>query len=154
MHLHLIAVGQRMPDWVRAGFSEYAKRMPRELKLELKVVSAPSGALDPASLRRREAELLRAACPTGVRLIALDEQGDCVNTADLARRLENWQLQGQDVALLIGGANGLEPELRAEAEWVWSLSRLTFPHMLVRVLVAEQLYRAWSLLHNHPYHRA
>ena len=154
MHLHLIAVGQRMPDWVQTGFAEYADRMPRELKLELKVVSAPPGALDPASLRRREAELLRAASPKGARLIALDERGDCVNTADLARRLENWQLQGQDLALLIGGANGLAPELRAEAEWVWSLSRLTFPHMLVRVLVAEQLYRAWSLLRNHPYHRA
>jgi len=154
MRLHLLAVGQRMPDWVAAGFAEYAERMPRELSLRLKVVNAPSGALDPASLRRREAQLLRAALPQAARVVALDEHGDCVSTSDLARRLQQWQQHGQDVVLLIGGASGLDPALRAEAEWVWSLSPLTFPHMLVRVLVAEQLYRAWSVLANHPYHRA
>ncbi len=156
MRLHLLAIGQRMPDWIATGFAEYAGRMPREAALVLQAVASPaqSRAMDAASVRRVEAQALLAAVPARALLVALDEQGAGVDTAALAARFARWQQSGRDVALLIGGANGLDPTLRQQADWIWSLSPLTFPHMLVRVLVAEQLYRAWSLLNHHPYHRA
>ncbi|WP_018878083.1 MULTISPECIES: 23S rRNA (pseudouridine(1915)-N(3))-methyltransferase RlmH [unclassified Thioalkalivibrio] len=156
MRLDLIAIGKRMPDWVAAGFDEYAGRLPRELNLNLQALAGPSGAksMDTATLLRREGEILLKAIPEGARVILLDERGKGVDTRGVARRLEDWQQDGRDVALVIGGAAGLDEAVRARAEWAWSLSPLTFPHMLVRVLVAEQLYRAWSLLNNHPYHRA
>ncbi|WP_018882761.1 MULTISPECIES: 23S rRNA (pseudouridine(1915)-N(3))-methyltransferase RlmH [unclassified Thioalkalivibrio] len=156
MRLDLIAIGKRMPDWVAAGFDEYAGRLPRELNLNLQALAGPSGAksMDTATLLRREGEILLKAIPEGARVILLDERGKGVDTRGVARRLEDWQQDGRDVALVIGGAAGLDEAVRTRAEWAWSLSPLTFPHMLVRVLVAEQLYRAWSLLNNHPYHRA
>jgi 23S rRNA (pseudouridine1915-N3)-methyltransferase len=156
MRLHLLAIGQRMPEWVAAGFDEYAGRLPREASLVLQAVASParSRAMDAATLRRVEGQALLAAVPPQALRVALDEQGEVVDTRGLAERLARWQQSGRDVALMIGGASGLDPALRDQADWVWSLSPLTFPHMLVRVLVAEQLYRAWSLLHNHPYHRA
>ncbi|WP_018174539.1 MULTISPECIES: 23S rRNA (pseudouridine(1915)-N(3))-methyltransferase RlmH [unclassified Thioalkalivibrio] len=156
MRLDLIAIGKRMPDWVAAGFDEYAGRLPRELNLNLQALAGPSGAksMDTATLLRREGEILLKAIPEGARVILLDERGKGVDTKGVARRLADWQQDGRDVALVIGGAAGLDEAVRARAEWAWSLSPLTFPHMLVRVLVAEQLYRAWSLLNNHPYHRA
>lgn len=156
MRLHILAIGARMPSWIAEGFTEYAQRMPRELSLHLQALAAParSRSLDRSSLRRREAELLRAAVPAQAWVVALDEQGQSVDTSALAKRLQHWQHSGRDVALLIGGAEGLDDSLRRQADWVWSLSPLTFPHLLVRVLVAEQLYRAWSLLNHHPYHRA
>lgn len=156
MRLDLIAIGKRMPDWVAAGFAEYAGRLPRELSLNLHALPGPSGAksMDTATLLRREGEILLKAIPDGARVITLDEHGKCVDTRGVATRLAGWQEDGRDVALVIGGAAGLDAAVRARAEWAWSLSPLTFPHMLVRVLVAEQLYRAWSLLNNHPYHRA
>ncbi|WP_018872235.1 23S rRNA (pseudouridine(1915)-N(3))-methyltransferase RlmH [Thioalkalivibrio sp. ALJ16] len=156
MRLDLIAIGKRMPDWVAAGFDEYAGRLPRELNLNLQALAGPSGAksMDTATLLRREGEILLKAIPEGARVILLDERGKGVDTRGVARRLEDWQQDGRDVALVIGGAAGLDDTVRSRAEWAWSLSPLTFPHMLVRVLVAEQLYRAWSLLNNHPYHRA
>ncbi|WP_019624775.1 23S rRNA (pseudouridine(1915)-N(3))-methyltransferase RlmH [Thioalkalivibrio thiocyanoxidans] len=156
MRLDLIAIGKRMPDWVAAGFDEYAGRLPRELNLNLQALAGPSGAksMDTATLLRREGEILLKAIPEGARVILLDERGKGVDTKGVARRLADWQRDGRDVALVIGGAAGLDDAVRARAEWAWSLSPLTFPHMLVRVLVAEQLYRAWSLLNNHPYHRA
>ncbi|WP_018881298.1 MULTISPECIES: 23S rRNA (pseudouridine(1915)-N(3))-methyltransferase RlmH [unclassified Thioalkalivibrio] len=156
MRLDLIAIGKRMPDWVAAGFDEYAGRLPRELNLNLQALAGPSGAksMDTATLLRREGEILLKAIPEGARVILLDERGKGVDTKSVARRLADWQQDGRDVALVIGGAAGLDEAVRARAEWAWSLSPLTFPHMLVRVLVAEQLYRAWSLLNNHPYHRA
>ncbi|MBS3800230.1 MAG: 23S rRNA (pseudouridine(1915)-N(3))-methyltransferase RlmH [Thioalkalivibrio sp.] len=156
MRVKLIAIGKRMPDWVAAGFREYAGRLPRELELKLQTLSGPAGAksMDTATLLRREGEILLKAIPAAARVIVLDERGRSVDTRGLARRLEGWQTEGHDVALVIGGAAGLDDAVRARAEWAWSLSPLTFPHMLVRVLVAEQLYRAWSLLQNHPYHRA
>lgn len=156
MRLDLIAIGKRMPDWVADGFAEYAGRLPRELELNLQALSGPSGAksMDTTTLLRREGEILLKAIPEGARVILLDERGKAVDTRGVAKRLEGWQTDGRDVALVIGGAAGLDEAVRARAEWAWSLSPLTFPHMLVRVLVAEQLYRAWSLLNNHPYHRA
>ncbi|WP_019024836.1 MULTISPECIES: 23S rRNA (pseudouridine(1915)-N(3))-methyltransferase RlmH [unclassified Thioalkalivibrio] len=156
MRLDLIAIGKRMPDWVAAGFDEYAGRLPRELNLNLQVLAGPSGAksMDTATLLRREGEILLKAIPEGARVILLDERGKGVDTKGVARRLADWQQDGRDIALVIGGAAGLDEAVRARAEWAWSLSPLTFPHMLVRVLVAEQIYRAWSLLNNHPYHRA
>jgi 23S rRNA (pseudouridine1915-N3)-methyltransferase len=156
MRLHLLAIGQRMPDWVAAGFAEYADRMPRELPLALKALPNParSRAMDAVTLRRVEGQALLAAVPAQALVVALDERGQAADTRAVAERLAGWQQAGRDVVLIIGGAAGLDDAVRERADWVWSLSPLTFPHMLVRVLVAEQIYRAWSLLNNHPYHRA
>jgi len=156
MRLHLLAIGQRMPDWVATGFAEYAARMPRELSLVLRALPNParSRAMDTATLRRVEGQTLLAAVPAQALMVALDERGRVVDTRAVAERLAGWQQSGRDVALIIGGAAGLDDAVRERADWVWALSPLTFPHMLVRVLVAEQIYRAWSLLNNHPYHRA
>lgn len=156
MRLHLVAIGQRMPDWVTAGFEDYAARMPRDARLHLNALNIParSRAMDAETLRRNEASALLSAIPRQALVVALDEGGQVVDTAALASRFAGWQQSGRDVAFLVGGANGLEAAVRERADWTWSLSPLTFPHMLVRVLVAEQLYRAWSLLNHHPYHRA
>ncbi|WP_019589172.1 MULTISPECIES: 23S rRNA (pseudouridine(1915)-N(3))-methyltransferase RlmH [unclassified Thioalkalivibrio] len=156
MRLHLIAIGRRMPDWVASGFAEYRDRLPREWGFQLHALATPAGSksMDATTRLRREGEALLKAVPEGARIITLDERGRKVDTRGLAQRLAGWQDDGRDVALLIGGADGLDTTVRERAEWAWSLSPLTFPHMLVRVLVAEQLYRAWSLLNNHPYHRA
>jgi 23S rRNA (pseudouridine1915-N3)-methyltransferase len=156
MRLQLLAIGQRMPDWVATGFAEYAGRMPRDMALTLQALPNParSRALDTSTLRRVEGQALLAAVPGQALVVALDEGGDVVDTRAMAGRLARWQQSGRDVALVIGGAAGLDDAVRERADWVWSLSPLTFPHMLVRILVAEQLYRAWSLLNNHPYHRA
>jgi 23S rRNA (pseudouridine1915-N3)-methyltransferase len=156
MRLQLLAIGQRMPEWVATGFAEYAGRMPRDMVLTLQALPNParSRALDASTLRRVEGQALLAAVPGQALVVALDEGGDVVDTRAMAGRLARWQQSGRDVALVIGGAAGLDDAVRERADWVWSLSPLTFPHMLVRILVAEQLYRAWSLLNNHPYHRA
>lgn len=145
-----------MPDWVAAGFDDYAARMPRELPMALRALPSParSRAMDTATLRRLEGQALLAAIPGQALVVALDERGRAVDTRGLADRLAGWQQSGRDVALVVGGAAGLDDAVRARADWLWSLSPLTFPHMLVRVLVAEQIYRAWSLLNHHPYHRA
>lgn len=155
MRLHLLAVGQKMPGWMAEGFREYAGRMPPELRLEL-VELAPGdrgrgGSVDRA--REVEAGRLLGAVPRGARVIALDAGGREETTEQLARRMSGWLQEGRDMALLVGGPDGLAPECLARSEYRWSLSRLTLPHMLVRVVVAEQLYRAWSILANHPYHR-
>ena len=155
MRLHLLAVGRKMPGWIAEGFREYAGRMPPELRLEL-VELAPGdrgggGRVDRA--REVEAGRLLGAVPRGARIIALDAGGREETTEQLARRMSGWLQEGRDMALLVGGPDGLAPECLARSEYRWSLSRLTLPHMLVRVVVAEQLYRAWSILANHPYHR-
>jgi 23S rRNA (pseudouridine1915-N3)-methyltransferase len=156
MRLQLLAIGQRMPGWVATGFAEYAGRMPRDLPLTLQELPNParSRAMDTATLRRMEGQALIAAVPGQALVVALDEAGEAVDTRGLAGRIERWQRSGRDVVLVVGGAAGLDHAVRERADWVWSLSPLTFPHMLVRVLVAEQLYRGWSLLNRHPYHRA
>lgn len=156
MKIHLLAVGARMPDWVKAGYAEFAGRLPRECALSLSEIPAGKRVrnADVARIVRDEGERLLAAVPAGSQVIALDERGQAWSTAELAERLAGWLQDGRDVSLLIGGPDGLDPACRARADLEWSLSRLTLPHALARVLVAEQLYRAWSLLHHHPYHRA
>ncbi|MBL6749828.1 MAG: 23S rRNA (pseudouridine(1915)-N(3))-methyltransferase RlmH [Nevskia sp.] len=156
MRLRLLAVGTRMPAWVQAGYAEYAARLPRELRLELLEIPAPARGARPdiARLRQAEGEKMLRAIGAQAHVVALDEKGERLDTAAWAGALGQW-LQGQrEVCLLVGGADGLAPECLARAQARWSLSPLTFPHPLVRVLVAEQLYRAWSLLEGHPYHRA
>lgn len=156
MKIHLLAVGTRMPDWVRTGYAEYAQRLPPECALQL--IEIPASKRGPKAdigrALREEGERLRAAIPAGSCLIAMDERGQQWSTTELAEQLTGWLRDGRDVSLLVGGPDGLDATCRTRAERCWSLSRLTLPHPLVRVLIAEQLYRAWSLLHNHPYHRA
>lgn len=151
----IAAVGNRMPGWVDEAFADYAKRMPRELSLELVAVKAEprtSGKTVPA-LMAAEGERLRGALPPRCRRIVLDERGAEITTRALAARLESWAREGDDVAFLIGGPDGLDPALRAEAAEALRLSGLTLPHGLVRVMLAEALYRAASLIKGHPYHR-
>ncbi len=156
MRIRLIAVGTRMPGWVKEGFADYAGRMPRECKLELvEIPVAERGKnADIPRLKRAEAEKILKAIPADARVIAFEEGGETLGTDQWAQALKGWLQGGRDVALLIGGPDGLAPEALARADRRWSLSRLTLPHALARVLVAEQLYRAWTRLTNHPYHRA
>lgn len=155
MRLVVAAVGQRPPAWAQAAWDDYAKRFPPELKLELQAVKAEprSGGKTPSALRAAEAVRLRAACPKGARRVALDERGAALTTAQLAERLRFWLGDGRDVALLIGGPDGLDATLKAEADEQLRLSDLTLAHAFVRPLLAEALYRAWSLTAGHPYHR-
>ena len=155
MRIRLIAVGTRMPDWVTAGFQEYSKRMPRDCALEL--VEIPLGKrgknADTARAMEQEGQQILAAIGREDRVIALEVTGQPWTTEDLSRQLANWRMSGQDVSLLVGGPDGLPESCRQRAQAQWSLSRLTLPHPLVRILLAEQLYRAWTILNNHPYHR-
>ncbi len=156
MKIHLIAVGERMPAWMQQGYEEYARRLPRECALKL-VEIAPGRRGKNADTARAvldEGRRLLAAIPKGARVIALEVNGRPWSTEQLAERLQGWLGGGSDVALLVGGPEGLSDEARAAAGQQWSLSPLTLPHPLVRVILAEQLYRAWSILNNHPYHRA
>lgn len=156
MRIHLIAVGQRMPAWVTAGYEEYAKRLPPSCSLSL-VEIAPGHRGKGADVQRaiqEEGRRVLAAIPARARVVALDERGRAWTTAEVSARLADWLQGGQDVTLLIGGPDGHAPDCRVRAEQLWSLSPLTLPHPLVRIVVAEQLYRAWSLLQGHPYHRA
>lgn len=156
MRIHLIAVGQKMPGWVTQGYQEYTKRLPRECRLELHEI-APGHrgkGQDPKRAMADEGQRMLAAIPRDTRVIALDERGKNWSTPDVSKQLGNWLGGGQDVCLLVGGPDGLSPECKQCADQTWSLSRLVFPHPVVRILLAEQLYRAWSLLNNHPYHRA
>lgn len=155
MKLQIVAVGTRMPDWVETGYAEFAKRMPRELPLSLVEIKAePRTSGKPVeALMAAEAQRIVAALPPRCHRVILDERGADLSTRQLSQRLSGWMAQGDDVALIIGGADGLAPELKATAHESLRLSSLTLPHALVRVLLAEQLYRAVSLLKNHPYHR-
>ena len=154
MKIQLIAVGTKMPDWVTAGFNEYQRRFPKEIPLEL--IEIPAGKrgknADIARILQKEGELTMAAAGKS-RIVTLDIPGKAWTTEQLAQQLEVWKQDGRDVALLIGGPEGLSPECKAAAEQSWSLSPLTLPHPLVRIVVAESLYRAWSITTNHPYHR-
>ena len=144
-----------MPDWVTSGFSEYVRRMPRECSVELVEVNAAkrARARSKVQLLDEEAGYLLAAIKPQDRVIALAEKGKAYSTLELSQQLQGWLQGGQDIALLIGGADGLAPEVMARVDSSWSLSRLTYAHPLVRVVLAEQLYRAWSVLGNKPYHR-
>jgi 23S rRNA (pseudouridine1915-N3)-methyltransferase len=154
MKLLIVAVGQRVPDWAQTAWDDYAKRFPSELKVELKAVKTePRGSKTLESLYAAERERIEAAIPRGCRIVALDERGTSLNTVALAAKLRQWQLEADDVALVIGGPDGLAPEFRKMAHERIRLSDLTLPHAMVRVLLIEQLYRAWSINANHPYHR-
>ncbi|TVS18089.1 MAG: 23S rRNA (pseudouridine(1915)-N(3))-methyltransferase RlmH [Gammaproteobacteria bacterium] len=155
MRLKLVAVGVRVPGWVDAGFADYARRLPRDCRLELVAVAAADRRQGRGveHWREEEAERLLAAAGRDARLIALDVTGRSLSTEDLSLRLEAWRMEGRDIAMLIGGPDGLAPRCLERAEMRWSLSSLTLPHALVRVVVAEQIYRAWTLMTGHPYHR-
>ena len=156
MRIHLLAVGNRMPAWVEEGYAEYAKRLPPECALVLKEIAPEPRTKNarPERLREMEGARLLAALPRAAVVVALEVGGRPWSTEDLATRLAGWLAGGRDVALMVGGPDGLSDACRAAASMQWSLSSLTLPHPLVRVIVAEQVYRAWSLLRGHPYHRA
>ncbi len=154
MKLYVVAVGQRVPDWAQTAWDDYAKRFPPELKVELKAVKTePRGSRTLETIFAAERERIEAAIPKGARIVALDERGTSVTTVALAGKLKEWQLASDDVALVIGGPDGLDPAFRKSAHERIRLSDLTLPHAMVRVLLVEQLYRAWSINANHPYHR-
>ncbi len=152
--LSLLAVGTAS-RWVREGFEEYHRRLPHALKPVVhEVRQAKAAERLSGRIRVAETQRLLDASPKGAAIVLLDPEGELVTTEAWAGRLASWQASGRAVAFLIGGADGLDPDARAEAEWVWSLSPLTFPHAFVRLIWIEQLYRAWTLLNHHPYHRA
>ncbi|MCH9742204.1 MAG: 23S rRNA (pseudouridine(1915)-N(3))-methyltransferase RlmH [Proteobacteria bacterium] len=155
MQLKLICVGQKMPNWVVAGYEEYAVRLTGQCRLTLVEVPPAKRTKTGAPVKYMEEEALRiesALVGNPIRVI-LDEHGAVVDTKAVAKRLETWLPSGRDVALIVGGPDGLAPSIKAKADWTWSLTPLTLPHPLVRVVLAEQLYRAWSLMNHHPYHR-
>ena len=155
MKLLVVAIGQRQPAWADAAWAEFAKRLPPEMRLELKVLKAEprSSGKTAAQCMAAEAQRFEAALPKGVRRVALDEHGSRLTTVQLADRLRHWRADGRDAALLIGGPDGLDPALKTSADETMRLSDLTLPHAFARVLLAEALYRAWSVLEGHPYHR-
>jgi len=155
MHIRVLAVGSRQPAWVSTAFDEYRVRLPRNWRFALKEIPTASRKRGEAgSAMAAEADAILAELGADERMVALDECGTQVTSEGLADWLEAWQNGGRDVCLVIGGPDGLAPGCLARAEKRWSLSRLTLPHGLVRILLAEQLYRAWSLTTSHPYHRA
>ncbi|WP_297795631.1 23S rRNA (pseudouridine(1915)-N(3))-methyltransferase RlmH [uncultured Marinobacter sp.] len=156
MRLRLICVGQKMPDWVSLGYTDYARRMPPELPLELVEIPMAHRGKNPdiARLMQKESDSILSAAGPRDRVVALEVGGRPWSTEKLANQLENWQQDGRDVSFLVGGPDGLADACRQRADQLWSLSPLTLPHPLVRILLAEQLYRAWSITRNHPYHRA
>lgn len=155
MRVRIVAVGTRLPDWQQQGFQEYARRLPKECAVELVEIPAATRGKSTATHQaiQKESDRMLAALGKNDYVIALDQPGTQYATEDLAGLLEMWLGQGRNVAMLIGGADGLSDACRTRADLRWSLSDLTLPHGLVRVLVAEQVYRAWSILRGHPYHR-
>ena len=153
--LSLLAVARRTPAWIEAGFNEYNKRLPRELRIKLEEIPpARRGAGRPLEqLLLAEAETLRRQLPKDGRIIALDELGSMQTTREFASRLDGWHRDGLPTCFVIGGADGLHDSVKQAAGEIWSLSSYTLPHALVRVLLAEQIYRAWCILQGHPYHR-
>ncbi|MFA5664359.1 23S rRNA (pseudouridine(1915)-N(3))-methyltransferase RlmH [Castellaniella sp.] len=156
MKLHVCAVGQRMPGWVQAAWDDYARRMPRDCPLVLHEIRPESRALGktPGQLMRAEALRIEAALPDGALRIILDEHGKALDTMQLAQLVQQWRDSGTDAAFVIGGPDGLDAGLKRSAHQTLRLSSLTLPHPMVRILLAEQLYRAWSILTGHPYHRS
>lgn len=155
MKLHLISVGQRLPNWAESACVDYLKRFPRSQPIVLHEIKAESRTGNRTAQQIMDAEAVRieSAIPAGARRVILDERGADLTTVNLAKRLENWQLEAQDVALVIGGADGIAPALKETAHEMIRLSSMTLPHALARVLLAEQLYRATTVLSGHPYHR-
>jgi len=155
MNINLIAVGKKMPSWIDSGFKEYAKRMPAELSLNLIEVMAVKNTknFNLQQILEREGRKILAAIPANNYVVVLDVRGKRFSTEKLAEQLQIWRENARDISLLVGGPEGLSERCLARAELKWSLSSLTFPHSLVRVIVAEQIYRAFSILSYHPYHR-
>ena len=155
MKLLVVAVGRRMPAWVDAGLNEYAQRMPRAARLEL-IAIKPEARSEGRTVERlveAEGKRILGALPARSVKVVLDEGGALLSTSELSRRIERWRDTGRDIAFIVGGADGLAESVKRASEFKWSLTPLTLPHGLVRVVLAEQLYRAVSILHNHPYHR-
>ncbi|MEC4767558.1 23S rRNA (pseudouridine(1915)-N(3))-methyltransferase RlmH [Halomonas sp. CUBES01] len=155
MKIRLLAVGTKMPAWVEEGVDTYRKRLPRDFSLEIEEIALGQRGknADIARAREQEAERIRGKLRGNEHVVALEVNGHAWTTEQLARQADGWRLQGQDVVLLVGGPDGLDSGLSAVAQQRWSLSPLTLPHPLVRIMLAEQLYRAWTLLVGHPYHR-
>ncbi len=155
LKIELLAAGTKPPQWISAGVVEYQKRMPRECALTIREIAIARRVKNDsmASFQKREEERICQQLVDGARVIALDSSGVLWDTATLCEKLKGWMMDYSKIQLIIGGPDGLSANCLARADETWSLSRLTFPHFLVRVLVAEQLYRAWSMLNNHPYHR-
>lgn len=156
MKLNLLAVGTKMPRWVNEGYQEYAKRLPKECQLNLQEI-APSKRGKSGSAGQwmeEEGERILAAIPSNHHVVSLDVKGKPWNTEQLAMQLQHWLADGRDVSFLVGGPDGLSQKCSHRADQAWSLSALTLPHPIVRVVLAEQLYRAWTVIQNHPYHRA
>lgn len=155
MQLVIAAVGNKMPAWIETGFMEYAKRMPPDCRVVLKEIKPVdrSSNKNPETVMAMERTRIEAAFPKNSRIVALDERGKDLSTVQLAQYLTQWQQDGRDVTFVIGGADGLDPGLKVNADMLIRVSSLTLPHGMVRVLLAEQLYRAWSITQNHPYHR-
>ena len=154
MKLRIISVGHKMPDWVETACAEYIKRMPRELITEIIEIKPDKRADGKNSSVVQEAEAKRILEAVGKDfLVACDERGQEVSTLQLAEKVQLWQNMGRDVSIVIGGADGLHPNLKQRADWLWGLSKLTLPHAFVRVLLGEQLYRAHTVITHHPYHR-
>jgi len=154
MVISIISMGKKMPIWVQAGVADYLKRLPAMLNVTLLEISGSKGAkMDRSKRMMLEGKLLLSHIPAKAWVVVLDEKGQQWSTQQVANELDRWVAEHQNVALVIGGADGLPAEVRARANQVWSLSLMTMPHMLVRVVLAEQLYRAWTLLNHHPYHR-
>jgi len=154
VRLLIVAVGQRVPDWAQIAWDDYAKRFPFEIKVELKAVKTePRGSKSLETLYAAERARIEAAIPRGCHIVALDERGTALTTQALAGKLKDWQFSGGDVALVIGGPDGLDPAFKQAAHERIRLSDLTLPHAFARVLLIEQLYRAWSINAKHPYHR-
>lgn len=155
MKIYLIAVGKKMPDWVKEGYQTYAERFPPEIAFELKEVELLKRHKKEAvqQIIDQEGDALLAAVPPRSQVIALDDEGEQWSTPTLARHLQTWKDESQNISLLIGGPDGLSSACLSKASRKWSLSKLTFPHPLVRIIVVEQIYRAWTILAKHPYHR-
>ena len=155
MKIHLIAVGKKMPEWVNIGYSEFSKRMPPEIQIKLiEITPSVRNKATPIEKNiKEEGERIQSAIPSNSRLIVLDEKGKNFSSVDLSKKMESWLPMGQDISIVIGGADGVDNVIKQQAVEKWSLSSLTLPHALVRVVVAEQLYRGWSMLKGHPYHR-
>jgi len=156
MKLNMLAVGTKMPAWVTDGYLEYAKRLPRECSLNLHEVNPAKRGKSGSATQwmREEGDRILNQIPDNHHVVALDVKGKAWSTEQLAQQLKQWLADGRDVSLIIGGPDGLDQRCLQRADQTWSLSALTLPHPLVRIVMAEQLYRAWTVLQNHPYHRA
>lgn len=155
MHITVVAVGLRQPAWADVAVRDYLARFPRDFTVSVKEVKAETRSRQtPAKLMAAEAERIEKAIPAGDIVVALDEHGRDLTTMDFAQKIQGWQNEGAGVTFIIGGADGLDPRIKKEAHLMMRISSMTLPHAFARVLLCEQIYRAWSILHNHPYHRA